>query len=194
MIGVLAETGIGTSVPASGAAPGSGAPSPETVQQVQDLLKEVESLGARAHSLAEMTGAAKAAASRLDIFHDYMGVFVVSFLIALIATPVMRRLAIANGIVDRPTESRKVHRAPVAYLGGVAVFLIDVADGDVLDALLGHGVAHDAAAAALRAADADGAHDDAIAGGGLLVLLFLLGGDDFAAVPHWDAGGRHSSQ
>lgn len=59
----------------------------------------------------------------LDIFHGYIGVFIVAFLVTLIATPIMRRLAIANGIVDRPSESRKIHRIPIAYLGGVAVFL-----------------------------------------------------------------------
>jgi UDP-GlcNAc:undecaprenyl-phosphate GlcNAc-1-phosphate transferase len=38
-------------------------------------------------------------------------------------TPVMRRIAVYYGIVDRPDGLRKVHREPVAYLGGVAVFL-----------------------------------------------------------------------
>jgi UDP-GlcNAc:undecaprenyl-phosphate GlcNAc-1-phosphate transferase len=61
--------------------------------------------------------------SALGIFHGYLGVFIVAFLVTLIATPIMRRLAIANGIVDRPSESRKQHRVPIAYLGGVAVFL-----------------------------------------------------------------------
>lgn len=59
----------------------------------------------------------------LDIFHGYIGVFVVAFLVTTIVTPVMRRLAVENGIVDHPHESRKVHRVPIAYLGGVAVFL-----------------------------------------------------------------------
>jgi UDP-GlcNAc:undecaprenyl-phosphate GlcNAc-1-phosphate transferase len=35
----------------------------------------------------------------------------------------MRQLAVSNGIIDRPSEARKVHRMPIAYLGGVAVFL-----------------------------------------------------------------------
>ena len=59
----------------------------------------------------------------MDIFHNYMGIFVVSFLVAIIITPFMRRLAIANGIVDRPVVARKAHRAPIAYLGGVGVYL-----------------------------------------------------------------------
>lgn len=60
---------------------------------------------------------------RLSIFHGYMGIFVISFLVALLATPVMRRMAISHGIVDRPNEARKIHRVPIAYLGGVAVYL-----------------------------------------------------------------------
>lgn len=62
-------------------------------------------------------------ASPLDIFHGYMGVFVVAFLVSLFATPIMRRLAVNHGIVDRPTEARKAHRVPIAYLGGIAVFM-----------------------------------------------------------------------
>lgn len=34
----------------------------------------------------------------------------------------MRRLAIRNGVIDRPDDPRKAHRIPVAYLGGVAVY------------------------------------------------------------------------
>ncbi|MCA9310033.1 MAG: undecaprenyl/decaprenyl-phosphate alpha-N-acetylglucosaminyl 1-phosphate transferase [Phycisphaerales bacterium] len=61
--------------------------------------------------------------SRTDILSGYVGVLVVAFLVTLAATPIMRRLAIANGVVDNPGEARKAHRIPVAYLGGVAVFL-----------------------------------------------------------------------
>ncbi len=50
---------------------------------------------------------------------------IVSFLTALIVTmvitPWMRRLAVWTGIVDRP-DFRKVHRQPVPYLGGLAIF------------------------------------------------------------------------
>jgi len=63
------------------------------------------------------------AVSRLEVFNGYLGVFVAAFLVALVATPIMRRMAVMNGIVDRPGEARKIHREPIAYLGGVAVFL-----------------------------------------------------------------------
>jgi len=61
--------------------------------------------------------------TRLSIFEGYIGVLAVSFIVALAATPIMRRLAVANGVIDRPSEARKVHRMPIAYLGGVAVYL-----------------------------------------------------------------------
>lgn len=98
-----------------------------------DLLREhldrlggdLEVLAQRHQELAEAAGisAAPAAATRLDIFHGYIGVFVVAFVVTLLATPIMRRLAIAHGIVDKPDAKRKIHKIPVAYLGGVAVFL-----------------------------------------------------------------------
>lgn len=58
-----------------------------------------------------------------DIFNGYIGVFIVSFIVTILATPIMRRLAISNGIIDRPNEARKMHKLPIAYLGGIAVYL-----------------------------------------------------------------------
>jgi UDP-GlcNAc:undecaprenyl-phosphate GlcNAc-1-phosphate transferase len=63
------------------------------------------------------------AATRLDVFHGYIWVLVIAFVVTLCATPLMRRFAVANGIIDRPSDPRKVHKFPIAYLGGVAVFL-----------------------------------------------------------------------
>lgn len=61
--------------------------------------------------------------SRLEVFHGYMGVLMLAFVVTLLITPIMRRLAVSNGVLDRPSDPRKIHRAPVPYLGGVAVFL-----------------------------------------------------------------------
>jgi UDP-GlcNAc:undecaprenyl-phosphate GlcNAc-1-phosphate transferase len=47
---------------------------------------------------------------------------VVALIVTLIASPIIRRVAIRLRIVDRPGPL-KTHRAPVPYLGGVAVFL-----------------------------------------------------------------------
>ena len=59
----------------------------------------------------------------LDILNSYLGVFVIAFLVTIAAPPIMRRLAISHGIIDRPDETRKQHRVPIAYLGGAAGFL-----------------------------------------------------------------------
>lgn len=72
---------------------------------------------------AGVTGAQGAAQGILDIFHGSIGVFIVAFLVTLLATPIMRWLAVSNGIIDRPSEARKAHRVPVAYLGGIAVYM-----------------------------------------------------------------------
>ncbi len=58
-----------------------------------------------------------------QVIAPYMGVFFVAFFVAIVATPLMRMLAIRNGIVDLPDLKRKNHLEPVAYLGGVAIFL-----------------------------------------------------------------------
>ena len=58
-----------------------------------------------------------------ELLNGYLGVFIVGFLVTLVATPFVRRLAIAMEIIDRPNESRKEHKYPIAYLGGLAVFL-----------------------------------------------------------------------
>lgn len=61
--------------------------------------------------------------TRLDVFHSYVWVLMVAFVVTLCATPIMRRLAISNGVIDRPNDPRKIHKMPIAYMGGVAVFL-----------------------------------------------------------------------
>src|SRR4051812_31627326 len=53
----------------------------------------------------------------------YMPVFYIAFLVAFAFTPIMRMVAMTYGIIDVPDRVRKMHRTPVAYLGGVAVFL-----------------------------------------------------------------------
>jgi len=46
--------------------------------------------------------------------------FLTAVSLALVATPLLRRLAITTGFVDQPTGA-KSHRRPVPYLGGVAI-------------------------------------------------------------------------
>lgn len=101
-----------------------------TSNVLETLTRPADTAGA-ADQTAALTAAANAAnatdvagpVSRLAIFEGYIGVLVVAFLVSLLATPIMRRLAVAYGVIDRPSEARKVHRISIAYLGGIAVYL-----------------------------------------------------------------------
>jgi len=79
-----------------------------------------ESMAATAENPASAAGAG---IPEIAIIQGYMAVFVAAFLVTVLVTPIVRRLAVANGVVDRPDEARKVHKMPIAYLGGVAVYL-----------------------------------------------------------------------
>lgn len=68
-----------------------------------------------------MTGPATFTA--LEFLNGYAGVFLLAFVVTLVATPFVRKLAIEMEIVDKPDEVRKQHKFPIAYLGGFAVFL-----------------------------------------------------------------------
>jgi len=58
-----------------------------------------------------------------EILSPYIYVFYISFIVAFCFTPAMRLIAMHYGIIDQPDGMRKMHSTPVAYLGGVAVFL-----------------------------------------------------------------------
>ena len=91
-----------------------------TMQPVDDPTMMSTGFPTEASSAAN---AAVEAVGALDVFHGYIGVFIIAFVLTVCLTPLMRRLAISQGIVDHPTDPRKAHRIPVAYLGGLAVFL-----------------------------------------------------------------------
>jgi UDP-GlcNAc:undecaprenyl-phosphate GlcNAc-1-phosphate transferase len=59
----------------------------------------------------------------LSYLNSYAPVFLIAFLVTLLATPLVRRAAVALEIVDKPDRTRKLHAFPIAYLGGFAVFL-----------------------------------------------------------------------
>lgn len=58
-----------------------------------------------------------------QVLSPYVTVFYVAFAVTFVLTPVMRLVATYYGVIDEPDNARKVHKAPVAYLGGVAMFL-----------------------------------------------------------------------
>lgn len=88
---------------------------------VPDL--EIPSTGMSVPLMDSASEFAQNAGTQLDILSGYIFVFIVAFIVTLFATPLVRRLAISNGIVDHPSEARKIHKMPIAYLGGVAVYL-----------------------------------------------------------------------
>ncbi len=63
------------------------------------------------------------AESALGILNNHAHIFLIAFAVTLFITPVIRKIAISLDIIDHPDEARKTHSYPVAYLGGVAVFL-----------------------------------------------------------------------
>lgn len=53
----------------------------------------------------------------------------VAAVVSVVLTGVVRRVAVARGLLDRPTEARRVHRQPTPRVGGVAIaaaFLVSV--------------------------------------------------------------------
>jgi UDP-GlcNAc:undecaprenyl-phosphate GlcNAc-1-phosphate transferase len=52
---------------------------------------------------------------------QFWPVAVCSFIVALAATWLCKKIALKLGIVDRPNDTVKTHKEPVAYLGGVGI-------------------------------------------------------------------------
>ncbi len=107
---------------------GVGAPGGDPVALPASLRNAVDGFfpdpAVREKALSALTDlAAPAHSGRIEIFHNYAWVLIISFLVTIFVTPIMRRLAVSHGVIDRPSESRKVHRQPIAYLGGAAVFI-----------------------------------------------------------------------
>lgn len=59
----------------------------------------------------------------VELINSYAPILIVAFAVTLLITPLVRQLAIYAGVIDHPNDPRKIHQQPVAYLGGVAVFL-----------------------------------------------------------------------
>lgn len=96
---------------------------PEMVDQIGLLGDEIARLTQLHTDLSREAGImAGEEITRFGILQGYLGVGIVAFIITLIATPLARKTAISVGIIDRPS-ARKIHSVPIAYLGGVAVFL-----------------------------------------------------------------------
>ena len=62
------------------------------------------------------------AVSIVELLNAFAPSFFVAFIVTLLITPLVRKLAIALGVIDQP-GGRKIHTQPIAYLGGLAVFV-----------------------------------------------------------------------
>jgi UDP-GlcNAc:undecaprenyl-phosphate GlcNAc-1-phosphate transferase len=49
--------------------------------------------------------------------------FLLAALVSVVLTPLARALATRLGVLDRPSEARKVHKAPIPRLGGLAILV-----------------------------------------------------------------------
>jgi len=54
---------------------------------------------------------------------EFFGLFVISYAFVGLLTPLMRRVALSKGVLDRPNSAHKSHKQPVPYLGGVAIII-----------------------------------------------------------------------
>ena len=52
---------------------------------------------------------------------EYFLLFVASVTLVGLLTPLVRKIATALDVVDRPSESHKTHKEPIPYLGGVGI-------------------------------------------------------------------------
>lgn len=58
-----------------------------------------------------------------ELLKQYLPMGLAAFLVALVATPICRKIAMHWQIVDRPDDFLKPHGKPIPYLGGVAIYL-----------------------------------------------------------------------
>ena len=70
------------------------------------------------------------------LLNGFLPILLVSFVVTLIVVPIARWIAVQYGIVDDPDGNRKVHRYPIAYLGGAGVFAGVVAGIVAFDPLI----------------------------------------------------------
>lgn len=77
----------------------------------------------------------------MSMASTYLVAFVVSAVVSVVLTALLRRLAIARGWFDLPSEARKVHTRPIPRIGGVAVAIAFFVP--VLALSLGHGLVAD---------------------------------------------------
>lgn len=74
-------------------------------------------------AIAMDSSATNGVISPIDLLNEYAHVFIAAFLVSLLITPIVGKIAEVFGVVDLPDFKRKAHTQPIAYLGGLAVFV-----------------------------------------------------------------------
>src|ERR1041384_4999346 len=59
----------------------------------------------------------------LQVLQPYLWPGGIALAMTIIATPVVRSIALRGGIMDMPDTRLKPHARPIPYLGGVAIYL-----------------------------------------------------------------------
>jgi UDP-GlcNAc:undecaprenyl-phosphate/decaprenyl-phosphate GlcNAc-1-phosphate transferase len=54
---------------------------------------------------------------------NYLFLFLLSFALAAVLVPLVKRLAFKSGAIDIPNSPRKIHKQPIPLMGGLAVYL-----------------------------------------------------------------------
>lgn len=56
------------------------------------------------------------------MIYEYIISFALAFIVAFSSTPIAKKIAFSVGAVDVPKDARRMHRKPIARLGGLAIF------------------------------------------------------------------------
>lgn len=54
----------------------------------------------------------------------FLGAFILALVLALVLTPLAKRLATNWGIIDKPDFIRKIHQKPIPLMGGAVIFVV----------------------------------------------------------------------
>lgn len=66
----------------------------------------------------------------MSYIYEYIITFALAFIVAFSATPIVRRLAFKVGAIDVPKDDRRMHKKPIALMGGLAIitgFIVSLA-------------------------------------------------------------------
>ena len=58
---------------------------------------------------------------RIPEYLQYSLTMILSFILSFAATPLVRRIAIKAGVLDMPDNDRRIHKIPIAKMGGIAI-------------------------------------------------------------------------